>query len=80
MFLLKPTALGLVASILKPDLDLRLGELESVGQRGAVWTGHVALTAKTTLQLQHLSDHTRRYFESVTMILFRGARTWTVYS
>ena len=53
--------LGLVASILEPNLHLGFGELQRARQLGAICTNQVALTTELALQLEHLKYHTRRY-------------------
>jgi len=48
------TPLGLVASVLEPDLDLRLGELEGGREVRALRPGEIALVIEAPLELEHL--------------------------
>lgn len=51
-------ALGLVSSVLKPDLHLRFREAQRPSQIGPVCAREVTLTAETTLQRQYLPYYT----------------------
>lgn len=47
-------ALAFVPPVLKPDFDLRRGELEDVGQVFSLRGGQVALLSEAPLQFRHL--------------------------
>jgi len=53
-------ALPLHAPVLKPDLDLSLGEAQLVGQLGAASSSQVAVEVELFLQLQRLMARVRR--------------------
>jgi len=47
-------SLGFVASVLEPDLDLRLGEFERGGEVRALRSRQIALMIEAPLELEHL--------------------------
>lgn len=56
--------LPLVPAVLKPNLHLRLGELQRGGQPGSLRAAQVALQVEGGLQLEHLTptEHGARLF------------------
>jgi len=49
-------SLPLVAPVLEPDLDLRLGEVQKNGEAAALGARKVALRLERRLQLFHLAN------------------------
>ena len=66
-------SLGLGPEVLKPDLDLRLGETQAAGECGALGDGQVLLLTEPTLQRQQLRGGEGRPRLAVGLVLAQGA-------
>ena len=66
-------SLGLGPEVLKPDLDLRLGETQAAGECGALGDGQVLLLTEPTLQRQQLRGGEGRPRLAVALLFPEGA-------
>ena len=66
-------SLGLGSAVLKPDLDLRLGEAQAAGGLSALGDGQVLLLAELALQGQQLRGGEGRPRLAVGLVLAQGA-------
>ena len=69
-------SLGLGPAVLRPDLDLRLGETEAAGERGARREGQVLPLTEPALQRQQLRGGEGRPLPAVALLFPEGAG-WT---